>query len=83
MKRTIKLNNTKFILGNEYEDTLLGTRGVAVAGAQYLTGCDQLQLTYTDKSGCVNDVQIDVTRIKDVKVEKKAGGPPSISVRHP
>ena len=82
--RTITLNGTKFTLGKKYKDSLLGVTGVAEAGAQYLTGCDQLKLTYMDAGGSVNNHWVDVTRIENVKTKTTPGGPtPMMPLRHP
>jgi len=83
-KRTIVLNDTEFVLGNKYTDTILNITGIAIAGAQYLTGCDQILLAFTDKGGSANNHWVDVTRIGKVEVTKKRGGPaPMIPSRHP
>ena len=83
-RRTVILNGTEFTLGRKYRDTVLGTEGVAIAGASYLTGCDQLQLAARDANGMPYSVWIDVTRIEGVTVEERPGGPgPSIAARHP
>jgi len=83
--RTITLNGTRFTLGKkEYTDTITGFTGIAIAGISYLTGCDQLQLTSTDTTGRPCEVWVDVTRIEEVKVKPRNGGPaPMIPSRHP
>jgi len=82
--RRITLNDAKFTLGKKYTDVLLNVSGVATAGAQYLTGCDQLKLSYIDAGGSVNEHWVDVTRIEAVKVKKVPGGPaPTMPSRHP
>ena len=74
-KRTITLNGAKFILGDKYRDKLLGSEGIATAGAAWLTGCDQLLLSWNDSTGRPVDLWTDVTRIEAVKVKKTPGGP--------
>lgn len=74
--RRITLNGTRFTLGNRYRDKLLGVEGVATAGISYLTGCDQLLLSFTDTAGRPADLWVDVTRVEGLKVEKRKGGPP-------
>ena len=82
--RTVILNGTEFTLGRSYRDTVLGTEGVAVASATYLTGCDQIQLAARDANGMPYSQWFDVTRIEGVTVEKRPGGPgPDVTVRHP
>jgi len=82
--RTVVLNGTEFTLGQKYRDTVLGTEGVAIAGASYMTGCDQIQLAARDANGMPYSVWIDVTRIEGVTVEERPGGPgPDITQRHP
>lgn len=82
--RVVVLNGTEFTLGTKYRDKVLGTEGVAMAGASYLTGCDQLQLAARDANGMPYSVWIDVTRVEGVQVEQRPGGPgPDITMRHP
>jgi hypothetical protein len=82
--RTIKLNGAEFILGRKYRDTVLGNEGIAIGGVSYLTGCDQLQITYNDATGRPVVDWIDVTNVEGVEVPEKAGGPPPIIPhRHP
>jgi hypothetical protein len=82
--RTVLLNGTEFILGKKYRDTVQGVEGLAIAGASYLTGCDQINLASKDANGLPFTHWVDVTRIEGVKVEKRPGGPgPSITCRHP
>ncbi len=82
--REITLNGTKFILGKKYRDKFLGNEGVATAGVSYLTGCDQLQLAWNDSTGRPVSEWFDVTRIADVEVEQRKGGPgPNITSRVP
>ena len=82
--RTIELNGAKFTLGKTYKDSLLDVEGKAIAGASYLTGCDQVQLASKDANGLPFEHWVDVTRIEQVKVEKRPGGSaPRIPARHP
>ena len=82
--RTVTLNGTEFTLGKKYKDKFLGNEGLATAGISYLTGCDQLQLTWNDSTKRPVAEWIDVTRIEDVEVEKRAGGAsPTIPSRAP
>jgi hypothetical protein len=82
--RTVKLNGTEFILGRTYRDTVQGVEGIAIAGASYLTGCDQINLASKDANGLPFTHWVDVTRIAGVQVEERPGGPgPSITARHP
>ena len=83
-KRTVTLNGTQFTLGQKYRDAVLGIEGIALAGASYITGCDQLQLGATDANGMPFTHWVDVTRIEGVTVEELPGGPgPNIAPRHP
>lgn len=82
--RIIKLNGTEFTLGAKYKDSVLGVEGVATAGASYLTGCDQLQLAAKDANGMPFSHWVDVTRLENVEVEPRPGGPGlQITQRHP
>ena len=82
--RIIKLNGAEFTLGYKYRDSVLGVEGVATAGASYLTGCDQLQLAAKDANGMPFSHWVDVTRLENVEVESRPGGPgPQIAQRHP
>ena len=73
--RTITLNGIKFILGKIYRDTMTNVSGKATAGAQYLTGCDQIKLSNTDTTGRPYDHWVDVTCIEGVEVKEVPGGP--------
>jgi hypothetical protein len=64
--RTVTLNGTEFILGKKYRETVLGTEGVAIAGAIYLSGGDQIQLAWTSSDGSANHQWYDATRIEPV-----------------
>ena len=75
-ERKVTLGGTEFTLGKKYRDKRLGNEGVATAGITYLTGCDQIQLEWNDSTGRPVSVWVHVTDIEDVKVVKKAGGPP-------
>lgn len=83
--REIILNGTKFTLGQKYRDKLLGNEGMAMSGATYLTGCDQLQLCWNDSTGRPCAEWIDVSRIEAVEIkEQKRGGPgPNMPHRAP
>jgi hypothetical protein len=63
---TVTLNGTEFILGKKYRDIVLGTEGVAVAGAIYLSGGDQIQLAWTSADGSANHSWYDATRVVPV-----------------
>jgi hypothetical protein len=63
--RKIILQGSEYTLGKEYKDTLLKSIGIATAGITYLTGCDQLCLTWTDNTGRPVESWIDVTRIEE------------------
>ena len=83
-ERIIRLNETEFTLGKRYVDTIQGVEGLATAGASYLTGCDQIQLSSKDSNGLPFTHWVDVTRIEAVKVKPRNGGPtPMIPERHP
>ena len=83
-KRTIELNGTKFVLGNKYRDKLLQVEGIAVASACYLTGCDQLKITFNDTTGRPVEHWIDVVQVEGVEVEDVPGGPAAvIPAKHP
>lgn len=73
MKKTrkVRLNGKQYTLGKEYKDTLLGIKGIATAGVAYLTGCDQLQLSFVDNVGCANAHWVDVTNVEAVKPPRK------------
>ena len=75
-RRIITLNGRKFTLGARYRDKLLGNEGIAIAGASFLTGCDQIQLTFNDATGRPCEEFIDVTRLESVNVKPRVGGPP-------
>ena len=83
--RTITLNGTEFTLGKDYTDSRTGCKGKAVAGAVYLTGCDQLLLLSVDSTGRPFSEWVDVTCIESVKIEKptKGGPAPNIPQRAP
>ena len=84
LKRTIILNKTEFVLGEQYKDTVVDVSGTAIAGASYLTGCDQIQLASKDTNGMPFDHWVDVTRLKGAKTPAGAGGPaPVIPSRAP
>jgi hypothetical protein len=84
MQRTITLNGAEITLGKKYRDLTLDFEGTALAGAMYLTGCDQIQLAAKDANGMPFDRWIDVTRLEAVKAKPRNGGPPpSITARHP
>jgi len=83
-QRTITLNGAKITLGKKYVDNVLSIGGIAMAGASYLTGCDQVQLVAKDANGLPFEHWVDVTRLEAVKVEPRKGGPaPMIPARHP
>ena len=68
-QRTITLNGAEVTLGKKYTDTVLDIEGIAMAGASYLTGCDQVQLAAKDANGMPFEHWVDVTRLEAVKVE--------------
>ncbi len=83
-KRTILLNETEFTLGEVYHDSVQDVSGIALAGAAYLTGCDQILLGCKDNNNLPHSHWVDVTRISDVSVQDRPGGPaPRIPNRHP
>ena len=83
-QREITLNGAKITLGKKYTDTVLAIEGIALAGASYLTGCDQVQLAAKDTNGLPFEHWVDVTRLEAVTVEPRKGGPvPKIPSRHP
>ena len=73
--RKIVLNEIEFILGKEYEDVVLGNRGMAIAGISYHTRCDQLLITWNDSTNRPVEQWIDIVNIKAVKVKVPPGGP--------
>ncbi len=78
-ERPVILNETEFVLGKKYKETILGNEGVATAGAVYLTGCDQLKITWNDSTGRPVDRWVDVSEIESpsgvVEEEDKKGRP--------
>lgn len=83
-KRLIVLNGEEFTLGQKYRNTLLGNEGIATAGCQYLTGCDQLRIEWNDSTGRPVAEWVDVSLIDGVNVKQKPGGPaPNMPARHP
>jgi hypothetical protein len=83
-ERKIKLNGATFWLGRKYQETKLGNVGVAVSGASYLTGCDQILLMWNDTTGRPVEHWAHVTDIAEVKAKPVNGGPaPTIPTQHP
>jgi hypothetical protein len=64
--KVVVLNGIEFFLGNKYRDTVLGTEGIAVAGAAYLSGGDQIQLAWSGTLGEANHQWYDATRVEPV-----------------
>ncbi len=67
------------ILGQEYTDTVTGIKGTATAVYIYITGCDQVCLTYV-QSGEAKHHIVDATRLGELaQVERPSrGGPDGI-----
>lgn len=63
------------ILGNEYTDSLSGLKGVATALYTFLTGCDQVNLSYVVAEK-LEHLVVDVSRlVEHERAVQRPGGP--------
>lgn len=76
MKRSAKpIEAADVIMGDEYTDCITGIKGVATAVYTFLTGCDQVCLSFV--VGGENKFHtVDASRLVELKVkESRKGGP--------
>ena len=66
-------------LGNKYRDKTHGIEGIATARCEYLTGCEQVGLSWwSAKEEQEKTYWVDITNVEGVtltKAENKPGGP--------
>ena len=81
MSITRKVKSSMFkgeiVLGEKYTETIYGRTGVATAFVQYLTGCDQVELSWVDKNNKREGVWVDISCVERIVPSKriKTGGP--------
>jgi len=62
------MSKVKIKLGNEFEDSVTGFKGIAVSRTEYLTGCDRIEIQpRVDEKGEITDsVSFDVGTLKKI-----------------
>lgn len=75
MKRSAQpIEAVDVVMGDEYTDSITGIKGIATAVYTFLTGCDQVCLSFV--VGGENKFHtVDASRLKELAPKVRKGGP--------